>query len=190
MEATFESPSHTDRSAGSDGAASSLSSAQPPQKRNRAQLSCTSCRTAKLKCDRKKPCSQCTKKGNASLCTFPSRVPRRKPAASMQNRLKHLESLVKDVMTGQSPSAQHDNDSEPKRKGVSTLATTNGRAIPGENVAEVHDAGPSLASTGQVLLGSGESTYVGATHWAAILEDVCLSKMLRQSAYKLISLDR
>jgi hypothetical protein len=32
---------------------------------------------------------------------------------------------------------------------------------------------PAAVSSGQVL-GSNESTYVGATHWAAILDDVSL----------------
>jgi hypothetical protein len=73
---------------------------------------------------------------------------RRKPAVSMQNRLKHLETLVKDVMAAQSPAAK--------------------RAIPSVS-------GPA---SGQVVQGMNEVTYVGATHWAAILDDVCFPLLI------------
>jgi Fungal Zn(2)-Cys(6) binuclear cluster domain len=157
----------------------SLTSKPAPHKRNRTQLSCTNCRQAKLKCDRQRPyCSQCVKKGRASLCTFPSPVTRKKPTVSMQNRLKHLESLVKDVMTVQTPSIQqghmgpHHSDEE---------STSNDHLRSALFDGPIHntDATP-IASASSVLLGSSESTYVGATHWAAILEDVRFS----QQAYK------
>ena len=155
-----------------EGTSSLIPSKQAPHKRNRTQLSCTNCRQAKLKCDRQKPhCLQCEKKGRASLCSFPSPAARKKPTVSMQNRLKHLESLVKDVMsTGQSPSMQQ-IENHAHHSNLSLLS----------NAAAVHDANgftdlaedtTATASSGQVLLGSNESTYVGATHWAAILEDV------------------
>jgi len=147
------------------------SSAQAPQKRNRTQLSCTQCRHAKLKCDRQKPsCSQCVKKGRASLCTFLSPAARRKPTVSMQNRLKHLEGLVKNVMTGQNLV----NDKERYSRGLDTLATTNGNPMPDVAPNNKEAGAMSSGSSDKVLLGSTESTYVGATHWAAILEDVRL----------------
>ncbi|KUJ06682.1 uncharacterized protein LY89DRAFT_702815 [Mollisia scopiformis] len=135
------------------------------QKRNRAQLSCTNCRHAKLKCDRKEPCSQCVKKGRESQCIFPRPAPRRKPAVSMQNRLKHLESLVKGAMSGQSPmeSRSHGDESSPsinfQMDEQSRNASTTGFGAP-------------EASSGKVLVDENETTYVGATHWAAILEDI------------------
>lgn len=177
MESTLAVPASAGNFAQFDEGAPFLApSPQPPHKRNRTQLSCTNCRQAKLKCDRQKPhCSQCVRKGRATLCAFPSAAARKKPTVSMQNRLKHLESLVKDVMTGQSPSglpvterAHYSN-----RKSISNHLSTSR-----VNLAPNHDtdaeASPSVSSggSGQVLLGSSESTYVGATHWAAILEDV------------------
>jgi hypothetical protein len=159
---------------------------QLPHKRNRTQLSCTNCRQAKLKCDRQKPnCSQCVKKGRASLCTFPSPATRRKPPVSMQNRLKHLESLVKDVMTGQSPSAPpiDQNAHNGSRKSPSNSPSTSGADF--VNYRQNDAAATSAASSGQVLLGSSESTYVGATHWAAILEDVRLPHMSSTTTNKL-----
>jgi hypothetical protein len=146
------------------------------QRRNRAQLSCTHCRHSKLKCDRKEPCSQCVKKGRALLCSFPSPAARRKPAVSMQNRLRHLESLVKDVMTGQStPPGDMNYRSSSASSNVAGghVDAARSDASPLGNPANGEISG-HLPSSGQVLIEANESTYVGATHWAAILENVRL----------------
>jgi hypothetical protein len=153
----------------------------PPQnvrstgpQRNRAQLSCTSCRQSKLKCDRKSPCSQCVRRGRISQCIFPAPVARRKPAISMQNRLKHLESLVKNAMTAQS--------SDRGLSSVSQDTLNHGNATNFISQSSPHISpnsgadSPSLDSLasdgGQVIHGAGETTYLGATHWAAIFDDV------------------
>lgn len=154
------------------------SSRQPQTKRNRIQLSCTHCRHAKLKCDREKPCSQCIKKGRASLCSFPAPAIRKKPAVSMQNRLKHLESLVKGVMTGPAPNGgssdvvriSQTNDSPAVAPQYRTLAEAV-EAIDGVFSPLYKNDGQTISS-GQVVLGPNESKYVGATHWAAIINDV------------------
>lgn len=159
----------------------SASASGASHKRNRTQLSCTNCRHGKLKCDRKEPCSQCTKKGKAALCTFPTPV-RRKPPASMQNRLRHLESLVKGVMTGQSPSAEYPmDDMSIRTKGVDVFSTATANGEPREHL-QAHGNGDAPAPvSGQILLRPNESTYVGATHWAAILEDVSLLPKIRRT---------
>jgi len=151
---------------------------QLPHKRNRTQLSCTNCRHAKLKCDRHKPhCSQCVKKGRGSSCNFLPAA-RKKQTVSMQNRLQHLESLVKGVITGQSPSLEPVNDKPQRRNGKAPSISHSVAVATG---VQDHDTDPtavSLVSSGKVLLGSDESTYVGATHWAAILEDVTFSNRI------------
>ena len=95
----------------------------------------------------------------------------------MQNRLKHLESLVKDVMTGQSPGGHSDvpalgNASNPiafdPQHGSLAKATSSFDKTFDPTYKSVGLSNPS----GQVVLGPNESTYVGATHWAAILDDV------------------
>lgn len=120
---------------------------KPSTKRNRIQLSCTHCRHAKLKCDREKPCSQCIRRDRSSLCTFPPAVARKRPAASMQSRLVHLEGLVKGAMASQ-PSDEH------------SPAVT---LLPNENV--------DTDKSGR-LIGPNGTTYIGTIHWATMLEDV------------------
>ena len=94
----------------------------------------------------------------------------------MQNRLKHLESLVKGVMSTQEQNVGSDS--------TGTLQATPSPPVDLKFPAnpEIYDAyngqrtsvhGQSNSS-GQVVLGSKESTYVGATHWAAVLDDVRL----------------
>lgn len=135
--------------------------------RNRSQLSCTSCRTSKLKCDRKSPCSQCMKKGKALQCIFPTPLARRKPAVSMQNRLKHLESLVKNAMVAQSPVMQ---SSESHRKSLSESVSHSRTHVSSTDSSDPKGFELLDSNAGQVVQGSNE--YVGATHWAAIFENV------------------
>ena len=149
--------------ANSTRSAASEASTQPPARRNRIQLSCTHCRHAKLRCNRERPCSQCAKRGRAFSCTFLPPVAPKRPAVSMQNRLKHLESLVKEAMAIQ-PS---DVSIDPEGKSHSPLPDP---APPLQNNAEL---GASDAP-GRVILGLNDATYVGATHWAAMLDDVRL----------------
>ncbi|KUJ17518.1 uncharacterized protein LY89DRAFT_583987 [Mollisia scopiformis] len=132
-------------------------------KRNRIQLSCTNCRHGKLKCDRKHPCSQCVRRGRESQCTFT--MPIRTPVVSLKNRLQHLESLVKDAMTTQSPAAQGAFSNPPNTPiGIVTDSS-------GDTHNQDQANGHNTLASGQVLLKNGQ-TYVGATHWAAILEDI------------------
>ncbi len=135
-------------------------------RRNRTQLSCTNCRHSKLKCDRKEPCSQCTRRGKAAQCSIPLPVPRRRPAVSMQNRLKHLENLVKEAMAGQTPRVMNEDAAEVSSQ-VRSEPVSNGSDV--QSISNTEISGPR---SGQVLVYSTESTYVGATHWAAILENV------------------
>lgn len=147
-------------------------------RRNRSQLSCTHCRHAKLKCDRNQPCLQCVKRGRDSQCSFPAPIAKKKPAASMQNRLKHLQSLLKDVMAGQAPAGQ---PTPPIEGHGDEIASSMDPTPSGEGTSCHNDPSQSInpnakdelrPSTGQVLLGTHQTTYVGATHWAAILDDV------------------
>lgn len=98
----------------------------------------------------------------------------------MQKRLRHLEGLLKDVMTSQTPTTPED----------APVTGENGNSANFEAYPEgqtqipkqkLHPALPlpattidasAPASSGQLVQGTKETTYVGATHWAAILDDV------------------
>ena len=116
------------------------------QKRSRILLSCAPCRNSKLKCDREQPCGQCLKKGRADACAYAPKPEKKRPAKGMSARLKRLEGMVREMM---------DTDVVPPRapEGV---------------------AGPVVQ--GHVVRGENATTYVGATHCMAMLEDVRFSR--------------
>lgn len=92
----------------------------------------------------------------------------------MQNRLKHLQSLLKDVMAGQAPAGQPTPPNDGLANHIDPLLSGEGVAAHDSfSQTRRYDGKDDLqASTGQVLLGTNQTTYVGATHWAAILDDV------------------
>jgi hypothetical protein len=167
-------------------------SGQLPPKRNRTQLSCTHCHRAKLKCDRKYPCSHCIKRGRTAQCTFLPPATRRKPTDSMQIRLQHLESLVKDAMTSQDSSSKNGSpdhalfsnlgsgnipEFEERQGEQAQVSSYHLSPIPQPPTATSKPTGPT--PSGQIVQGMKETMYVGATHWAAILDDVSLAHPLR-----------
>jgi hypothetical protein len=101
----------------------------------------------------------------------------------MQSRLNHLESLVIGMMNDQpSRNVSFPSSSAPfSSSGTSLIqefqpindrtSSSHLRASLPELSGAQSTSGIETAS-GQVVLGMNETAYVGATHWAAILEDV------------------
>ncbi|PNY28386.1 rRNA-processing protein fcf1 [Tolypocladium capitatum] len=113
-------------------------------KRTRVLLSCAPCRASKLKCDRAQPCSQCAKRGRNDLCMYaPRPEARKKPVVKgMSARLKRLEGMVRNMMDGEE---------------------TSGRVLQQQEAPIV---------MGHMVRGERGTTYVGATHCMAMLEDI------------------
>jgi hypothetical protein len=130
------------------------STSEARQKRSRILLSCAPCRNSKLKCDREQPCSQCDKKGRASQCTYAPKPEKKRPAKGMSARLKRLEGMVREMM-----------DSENSVQTAGSSLVNSSRVTNGATGPEVQ---------GQVVRGDKTTTYVGATHCMAMLEDVSI----------------
>ncbi|CAM1508351.1 Fc.00g051990.m01.CDS01 [Cosmosporella sp. VM-42] len=124
---------------------SSGEQAAQQQKRSRILLSCAPCRNSKLKCDREQPCTQCLKKGRAEACAYAPKPEKKRPGKGMSARLKRLEGMVRDMM-----------DTEVSAKPQAQ--------------ADVPVAGPPVQA--HVVRGENATTYVGATHCMAMLEDI------------------
>lgn len=141
---------------GSGYGSSDISGPSPPAapvpvvKRTRVLLSCHSCRASKLKCDRAHPCGQCLKKGRPDDCKYAPRPEKNNPAKSMAARLKRLEGMVRGMLDGE---------------GI-PVHTASENAVSSE--ADADAGGPG----GQVVQGSRATSYVGGTHFMAILEDI------------------
>lgn len=133
----------------------SRSAASIAKKRTRILLSCAPCRNSKLKCDREQPCGQCAKKGRLDLCVYAPKPEKKRPAAKgMAARLKRLEGMVRGMM-------DDEGNLKPAAQAV------------GESAA------PQLK--GQVVHGERATTYVGATHCLAMLEDVSNEKPMMET---------
>ncbi|KAK1829648.1 hypothetical protein QBC39DRAFT_262647 [Podospora conica] len=126
----------------------------PKPKRTRILLSCLACRVSKLKCDRAQPCSQCLKKGRASSCAYAPKPARPAAAAprSMTARLKRLEAMVRGMMDGESEQQQQQQQSS---------------SSPEEEPQPREEAHARV-----VLGGRAKTTFVGATHFMAMLDDI------------------
>ncbi|KAH7188543.1 fungal-specific transcription factor domain-containing protein [Fusarium flagelliforme] len=128
------------------------STSEARQKRTRVLLSCAPCRNSKLKCDREQPCNQCDKKGRASQCAYAPKPERKRPVKGMSARLKRLEGMVREMMDSESA--------------VQTAGSN-----PGSNSQVANGVtGPEVQ--GHVVKGNKTTTYVGATHCMAMLEDI------------------
>jgi hypothetical protein len=107
----------------------------------------------------------------------------------MQSRLHHLESLVIGMMNEQ-PSRNGSSRSgsvlfnSSETSIVQEVQSLNGQESSNHSRASQADLfGAQSASgietaSGRVVLGLKETAYVGATHWAAILEDVNQFRLL------------
>lgn len=146
----------------------------------------------RLKCDRTHPCDRCTRRGDAASCTFVGHGPRGRVnyaagtnPSHIQNRIQHLENLILSF------AQQKKQDERASGSGGSWDSNHSGGAVllssastsPG-NIGN-HSAHPSPEISGAMerstsvevdpgkLLNNG-TTYVDASNWQAILDDVCL----------------
>ncbi|KAG7057713.1 fungal specific transcription factor domain-containing protein [Colletotrichum scovillei] len=136
---------------------SASASAAAAAKRSRVLLSCGPCRASKLKCDRSEPCGQCLKKSRPEGCVYAPKPEKQKPAKGMAARLKRLEGMVRTMM---------DEGGGVAGAGPGGPQTTGAAADAVEEEKGVAQPG------GQLVQGGRASTYVGATHFMAILEDI------------------
>ena len=164
------------------------------RRRDKAQLSCNLCRFKKsvirpvpcpselqnnpmtrLRCDRQQPCSTCTGRGLARTCAYATdptsygaaidyrpkgRVP------DVQQRIQHLESLVRSLMAKGHP----ENtllDSSTSLAAETLMSPTTIRAE-----SDVAPTGDVPVDLGKMSLDDGATTYVSSSHWIAVLDNV------------------
>lgn len=138
-------------------------------KRNRQPVSCQPCRARKLKCDRGHPCDGCIKRHEESSCVYgkPASISLSasngkdgvRPNSKAQDRLKHLEDLVRSMVESPPPAQQHPNTSY----GVVTAVA------PGSGDRKVNDTQDEGTINRTVNEGG---FYTGSTHWSAILQHI------------------
>ncbi|KAI9709531.1 MAG: hypothetical protein M1820_003291 [Bogoriella megaspora] len=155
-----------------DAALENQISSSGPQKRNRIQLSCTLCRTAKLKCNRARPsCDQCQKRARSEQCYYAPPPIRKQPPQDMRGRVRHLERLVVDLMQSKGNGIPNGSSNA---NGARSSSTGNGQVTSSnqEQSDGMDDQDRATDDLGKLKISKNESTYVGSSHWAAILKDI------------------
>lgn len=172
-------------------------------KRARQPLSCQPCRSRKLKCDRKHPaCGSCFGRGDESSCSY-------SPAGPGDTRgvlgLQGENGLPSGVVTAQrSAPPRHEVQSRLQKleemvNGLLSKGTATGlplAGVPLERGSSIACAAKTASTDSSPADGSGgysdrtgghlssngsEMSFVGATHWAAILERSTISKGILKS---------
>ncbi|KAF5691017.1 hypothetical protein FDENT_3621 [Fusarium denticulatum] len=118
----------------------------------------------RLRCDRQRPCSSCVQRELGLSCTYASdRVTSNgaahQPRVTTQDRIRHLESLVFDLM--QQSSVNHGQQGE----------TTPGSPV-GSTRSPVDTAVATTPAEDYGSMQSRGANYVGSSHWAAVLDGI------------------
>ncbi|KAH6720336.1 fungal-specific transcription factor domain-containing protein [Leptodontidium sp. MPI-SDFR-AT-0119] len=115
-----------------------------PAPDSNCSISCERCRKRKIKCDRRMPCSKCTK---AEVdCSFPGGGERQRPASkkhvqALQNQIASLESLVQKLAAA---------DDTSRNELLATAVTSEAQQNPVSNYVS---PSPSASSSGDIFLG-------------------------------------
>ncbi|CAG8979571.1 hypothetical protein HYALB_00013455 [Hymenoscyphus albidus] len=157
----------------------SISSKQQQRKAGRTYRppqSCALCRNRKLKCDRKEPCANCITR--RETCSYAgSRRPvrgastpniRPQHVESMQERIDHLESLVKRI-------ASRDVPKNPiKDPCIKTNGTThqNGTEYTVARADENNSTDEIRHGVGVMRVSQEKSQYRGSTHWGDVFQEL------------------
>ncbi|KAK0288161.1 hypothetical protein LTR35_003635 [Friedmanniomyces endolithicus] len=167
------------------------------QKRARSQLSCSLCRVGKLRCNREKPhCDQCLKRNRVGQCLYVPPPAKHKPVQNVKGRIRQLEELVVDLMNKNQlemdPKKARHNGGQGERH--ESVTSHDQPTPPSDNDTSLHfsastersqQSGPEeqtppspdeidAAATpfGKMRISKNEISYVGDSHWNAILNSI------------------
>ncbi|KAK0712051.1 hypothetical protein B0H67DRAFT_493035 [Lasiosphaeris hirsuta] len=132
------------------------------RRRNRLPLSCEGCRTRKLKCNREKPCQNCTARGEQSACSFRGAKNGAESGPSgdvndgraTQQRLDRLEHLVKKLLA---------------ERQQPPLSPAGKEALP---IPATTESDTGVAGAGKTVLDGVHSVYSSEDDWRAVLQEI------------------
>lgn len=165
--------------------------------------SCTTCRKRKVGCDKRQPCSNCTKAGIECRFPPPGRAPRRSkkpPDTELLVRLRRLEGVVQSLGKGANgedlPIEAQLNTEESKgpasgdgRNGIVKRQDDKFPSTKSRSTASLQDTGVELG-LGRLVVdeGTSRSRYVSNGFWTALSEQVCFSIHQISTVFRLHSL--
>ncbi|KAL3482101.1 hypothetical protein BJX99DRAFT_82171 [Aspergillus californicus] len=132
-----------------------------PVRRARNPLSCEACRSRKLKCNRDKPCQNCSVRGEQTACVYKGSVNGSAPQHSqhrtgdpMRQRIDRLEDMVKKLIT-----QSKDTPSTPPRETYNS-------------VDESVISPDLLRQVGTTVIEAGHSVYKATDDWHDVLKEI------------------
>ncbi|PVH73003.1 hypothetical protein DL98DRAFT_595443 [Cadophora sp. DSE1049] len=151
---------------------------KPSRRRDKPQLSCSTCRQKKLKCDRVKPCSNCIKRGLPDSCDFAKQTSRPRPS-NVQDRVQQLEEIVRSLLNSQSSLGGSNSTAgaSPFTDGTTTGTPDGSFTASAPSPNNQTESQKQEASQGKFTNTSEQVKFVGSDHWESILEDITDLKM-------------
>lgn len=148
--------------------------------------SCITCRKRKVKCDKRHPCSNCTKAAIECVFPGPGRAPRRTrkpPDTELLARLRRLEGVVQSLGKGIDDEGETVIEPAPVKPETAQPIQQNGAeeakakiTCPG---ATMHEAKKDDSATklmvkefGRLVVEDGRSRYVSNKFWTSLSEEV------------------
>ncbi|KAL3466175.1 putative fungal-specific transcription factor [Aspergillus heterothallicus] len=140
------------------------------RRRDKPQLSCNQCRRRKSRCDRNRPCSCCTSRGQ--LCTYPDTSaatgPPQQPLStttSAHDRIVRLEGLIISMMQGSIGKVYTNQPLDPDVHSMPG-PTPQAVSIPVETPGDGH------SDCGSLRISDSELRYLEGEHWVTILDGI------------------
>ncbi|KAK0665003.1 Bikaverin cluster transcription factor bik5 [Lasiodiplodia hormozganensis] len=153
--------------------------------------SCVTCRRRKVKCDKKHPCTNCTKARIECIFPAPGRAPRKArkpPDAELLERLRKLEGMVKTlggaaVEDGNAQPAEEEKapapPPPPKREPQVFVGVKKSHDPDSEECAKYRYLPPedkTIAGLetrfGRLVVDEGRSRYINSSFWASLNNEV------------------
>ncbi|GKZ25201.1 hypothetical protein AbraIFM66951_000541 [Aspergillus brasiliensis] len=149
--------------------------ASPPQSYART---CSSCRQRKVKCDRQRPCINCSRSGVE--CIYPPgrgrapKRPRNAVNAQLSHRLTRLESIIRSFEYHQSQGSSTSHPAAPvalsPRADSRASESSHIHSVPGTNHSD--SANSIEQHLGRLLIDESRSYYVSNVLWANLGDEI------------------
>ena len=176
-----------------------VSATAPRHADTSSSRSCVTCRRRKVRCNKRTPCSNCTKAGIECIFPPPGRAPRksrRPPDAELLSRLRRLEGVIDHLRSGNGSGTEGTSAQTPALTTSSTVVSdTSASSAPvptaAAPAAPPGPAGPQGQSSecpfadpkspapnrlenelGRLVIDEGRSRYVSNRLWASLGDEV------------------
>jgi hypothetical protein len=172
-----------------------VSATAPRHADTSSSRSCVTCRRRKVRCNKRTPCSNCTKAGIECIFPPPGRAPRksrRPPDAELLSRLRRLEGVIDHLRSGNGSGSEGTSARTPSLTTSSTVISDTPASAPVPTAAapaappgpqsqgsECPFADPKSPAPnrlenelGRLVIDEGRSRYVSNRLWASLGDEV------------------